>query len=516
MSEKEIAIDLGTTNCVMAHRIESGVIEIIPNLDGQLKTESLVSWASGKPLVGQAAEPDLVLAPKYVARAYKRQMGNRADDNKPLAIITDPSGKDRTAVENSAAALGDLKKSAEKFLGVKVDHVTISFPAYFGDHAREDTKAAAKIAGFREVRLIEEPVAAALYYGLEKGRQENIVVIDFGGGTLDATFLQLSGDGKAKAKFTTGSCELGGTNYTESVMRYMCEAAVKENIVIDSTKDLACFYQNFEKARQGKEMLSRREKVILMPEAKGKRTTVELNREILREIASEFDQQFVDCCRKLAEKVASAGEKIDRVLAVGGSSRLPHVKDMIKDVFNLEVSTDTDPDVVIAKGAAIWSDVCFGGPEREILVGGHKYLSSDISVSTVSAHAICVAVRKPDKGEEEYNDALIAADTELPCQFTQRYAPRHPGQRMVVVKLVQGKPEELSDKSKLIREIKVPIEPSQEDSARIVVKGQYSEEGILSITVLDELLGKPVDDSFVYKTGLSEDEIQMKKKEFEG
>lgn len=512
---KSIAIDLGTTNSVITHRTDGGTIEVIPNLDGQLKTRSITTWASGKPLAGQAAEPDLVLAPNYVARVFKRYMGEVGSDNQPLALLSDPAGKPLTAVDNSAALLSYLKQSAEAYLGCSIDSAVISFPAYFKEPSRDATHSAARIAGFECVRMVEEPVAAALHYGLEKGRDENLVVIDFGGGTLDVTFMQVK-SGSAKARFTTGDSELGGENYTEAILQHACQKAGKEGLVIDSGTDLACFYQNVDKACQAKEMLARRESVVLMPEAGGRRTTVELTRKLLRKIAKEYDQRFMDCCRQLADQVAQANERIDRVLLVGGSSRLPHVKEMVQDVFQITPSTDTDPDLVVAKGAAVWSAVCFGSPDEALVIGEHRYLPSEITITSVSAHAICVAARKADDPSGvEYNHAIVPANTALPCTFKKKYAPLHPSQHMVVVKLVQGQPDQPSESSTLIREIRAPIQPSEKDASRICVQGEYTEEGLLKITVIDELLGQPVSESIVYKTGLSEADIQIKKQELE-
>lgn len=218
-SKKVIGIDLGTTFSEVTHVTEAGIVEVIPNLDGELKTPSIVSYANGKPVVGKAAAPDSILVPKFVIKCGKRQMSEPTHDGKPIPISTVPNGEELTAVDSSAAILAYLKKSAETYLGCKVDSVAVTVPAYFKAFARNNTKAAAKIAGFKEVKILDEPVSAAIFYGLEKGRNEKVGVVDFGGGTLDITLVEIAGS-SVKALITDGDAETGGTNYDEAILRF--------------------------------------------------------------------------------------------------------------------------------------------------------------------------------------------------------------------------------------------------------------------------------------------------------
>lgn len=509
---KLIGIDLGTSFSEIAHLTKSGTLEIIPNLDGDLKTPSIVSWANGKPVVGKAAFPDLTLAPQFVIRCGKRYMGKVTEKHKPIPIITDPSGHEITAVDFSAAILGYLKKSAEEYLGFKVDGVVITVPAYFDRNARDNTKAAAKIAGSIKVRLLDEPEAAAIYDGLDKGRKETLVVVDTGGGTTDVTAMDVNGP-SVSAIATDGDSELGGSNYTEAIFEDMCKKAKAKRIEISAEKDLATFYQNLDRAREAKEMLSRRDKVMLVAEAGGKRVPIELTQKMFRKLAQPFDERFITCCQRLLNELNKRGKRVDRVLLVGGNSRLPHVAEMIEMVFGIKPSKNTDPDLVVAKGAAIWVEVCLGDKEQIFNIGGNRYLASEIDMKTVAAHAICVAARRDKNDPEEYNCVLVPANTSLPHDFKEHFAPVNPGSSKVVVKIVQGKEGELSKNCPLLREITVSIQPSQKDEDRIVLKGRYSEEGLLELTVVDDLLGKPVSDAFIYKTGLSEAEIDQKREQ---
>jgi molecular chaperone DnaK len=509
---KSIAIDLGTDFCKVAHITKSGIVEVIPNKDGDLKTPSIVSWASAKPAVGKGALPDLILNPKHVARRTKRYMGKNTESGKPIPVTPGPDGDDKTAVDTASAILAYLKDSAETYLGEKVDAAVITVPANSDAAARDNTKAAAKIAGFTRVVLEDEPVAAGTYYELEKGRDENAVVADFGGGTTDVTFIEKEGK-KVKATLTENDAELGGGNYEEEMLEWECNEAKPQGIEISAEKDLPNFCMNLDRTREAKEMLSRREEVTLVAEANGKRLPIKFTRQMLREVGRSLDERFVNCCKRLLEKIHSQGKKIDRVLLVGGSTRLPHVPEMAKEVFGMEPSRDTDPDFAVVKGAALLAARHFGDKDQVLKVGEHRYLAAEICVQKVAAHAICVAARKkkPEDDGKEYNVEIVPAGIPLPYDFEERFAPVRPGQSSIIVKIVQGEPEALSDNCPIIRKFTVPIQPCTEDMERILLKGRYTEEALIEMTVVDDLLNKPINVSFTYKAGLSEAEIDEKR-----
>jgi molecular chaperone DnaK len=510
--KKVIGIDLGTTYSEMAHVTQSGAVEVIPNSDGDLKTPSVASVASGKVIIGKAALPDFVLAPQFTARCFKRFMNRNAENDKPIPLLFDPSGREWTAVDFSAAVVGHLKGSAEQYLGVKVESAVITVPAYFTETGRNNTKAAGQIVGFHTVELLDEPVAAALSYGLEKGRDETIVVVDSGGGTTDVTAMEVSGK-STRVIVTDGDSELGGSNYDEAIFAVMCEQARANGIEISAEKDLATFNQNLDRAREGKEMLSRREEVTLVAEAEGKRVPIKFTRQMLAEAGRPLDERFIHCCKSVADELHSRGKRIDRVLLVGGNCRQPHVAEMVQTVFGLEPSKDADPDLVVAKGAAIWAAVCFGSKGQTVAVGERRYLASEIEMKTVAAHAICVAARRDKNDPTEYNCVIVPANTPLPHEFEERFAPVNPGSPEVVVKIVQGQKDEPSENCPLLRKVTVPIRPSDNDENRIKLKGRYTEEGLLELTVVDDLLGRPISDSFVYKAGLSDAEIDQKRRQ---
>lgn len=509
-ARRNLGIDLGTSSSECCHVTKSGVTEPIPNLDGDIKTPSIVSYAGDTPVVGKAAIPDLVMSPEYVIKCGKRSMGHRTDQGKPIPIGRDAAGNEIDAVISSAAILSYLKESAETYLGGDIDHAVVTVPAYFDGAARADTKAAAKIAGLK-VALIDEPQAAATYDGLEKGQDQILVVIDTGGGTTDVTAVEING-GIVETLLIDGDAELGGFNYDEGILGFMRSKGESQGIVISPEKDLATFYQNFDQAREAKEMLSRRDEITFAVQAEGKRVPIKLTRKGYRRIVKAFDSRFVKCCKRLQEAMKKKGKTPQRILLVGGNSRQPHIAEMAKEVFGMEPSRDTDPDMVVAKGASVYAQMHFGEKNSQIVVGGHRYLAQDIKMKTVAAHALCVPARKNTQDENEYNNAIVRAGTPLPFEFEERFSPLDPRQNQVKVKIVQGEPKALSKTATLLKEIEIPIQPSDKEESRILVKGRYTEEGLLELTVTDDLLGKPVSDSFIHSSGLSEEEIDKCRK----
>jgi molecular chaperone DnaK len=510
-----IGIDLGTTFSSVSHVNAAGVVEVIPNQDGDLKTPSIVSVAGRQPVSGRAAKPDVVLKPRSVARLVKRHMGQTTEGGKPIPILTGEDGREWTPVDLSAVILRDLKTGAEKYLGHPVRAAVVCCPASFDSVARENTKAAALIAGFEQVALVEEPVAAATYYGLEKAREEVMVVFDFGGGTLDVTAIRKGQQIETLA--IEGDAELGGSNYDEAILGFMCQELKAKGIEISPEKDLATWYQNLDCACGGKEMLSRREQTTLAAEAEGQRVPIELTQPKLQELGQDLDLRIRGCCDRLKAKLASLGVKPQRLILVGGSTRLPHIPALVQEIFDLEPSADTDPDLVVAKGAALIAAGKFGPEDLRIRVGGHAYLASAARTRTVAAHDLCVAAIRPQSGDThtEYNVPIIRAGTPLPAEEQEAFAPVDAGTTAVRVKIVEGKPNEPSANSKLIGEMEVPVKPSQKDEQRIVVVMKFTDEGLLEVRGWDKVLNQPQQVQFTYRAGLTQEEIDKKRKELQ-
>lgn len=513
-TENLIGIDLGTTFSEVAYLTESGVPEVVPNLDGDVKTPSVVSYAADPPVVGKAALPDVVLNPDKVIRCGKRSMGKRTPAGQLIPLWVSSSGESITPIDFQARILAFQKQSAEQYLGRSVERAVVTIPAYFDELARQDTLQAAKQAGFKEVKLLNEPEAAAICYGLEKNTDEIVVVVDIGGGTTDVTGMQIR-DGKIDVIATDGEAEIGGVNYDESLMQLIQNHALHNKMEISAQIDLALFNVMLERGCQAKELLARRQETVVIIEAACKRIPFTVTRPIFLDAVKELDEKIRACCGRLSEILQQRGKKPTKILMVGGSSRLFQMEALMEGVFGIEPSRDADPDLVVARGAAIWAQVCFGAQDRLLFIGGHRYLASQIQKQTVAAHAICVAARRARSDLEEYNCPLIPANSVLPFDFQEKFAPANPGAASVEIKLVNGKPDELSSRATVIRHIHVPIQPSEHDQDRILLKGCYNEEGLLELTILDELLGTPVNEAFVYKPGIdtpSENVTQIARK----
>jgi molecular chaperone DnaK len=501
-----IGMDLGTSFSVVVHKNAAGTPEVSPNRDGDLKTESIVSLAGDVPVVGRAAKPDLILSPQFVGRVFKRYMG------KPIPLLTDPKGHEWRPEDLSALVLKDMKLSVEAHLGYEVRNVVVTVPAYFGELGREATKAAARMAGFERVVLAEEPVAAATYFHLEKGEDGMIAVIDWGGGTLDVAVVEKNGT-EILSKLVHGDSELGGTNYDEAVLQLMKVRLHEAGAELDSNKDLATWYQNLDRAREAKEMLSKREAVVLVAEAEGKRVPIKFTRADLLRVGADLDERFRKCCREVLEKLGAEKARIRKVLAVGGSMRLFHVSQMLTEIFGITPSLDADPDLVVAKGAAIHAAIAFSQDDRPILVGANWYLPSQIRTQSVSAHSICVAALKADEETDtnEYNVLLIPQGTPLPHEARQSFAPVNPRTGSVTVKIVEGKPGELSGKSTLLKEFEVPVQPSDKSEQCIEVVMKFTKEALLEVEAWDKRLNQRVSVKFTYQAGLSDAEINTRK-----
>jgi len=514
--DKAVGIDLGTTYSSIAYVNASGVVEIIPNRDGEMKTRSLVSVAGAEPVVGLVAERDLVLEPERTAQLFKRCMGSTSDQGKPIPLVTDPQGREWTAVDLSACVLKELKTAAETQLGEPIPNAVITNPAYFDEVAREATKAAACIAGFKQVRLIEEPVAAATHYSLEKGHRELMVVLDYGGGTLDVTAIENTD--RIRAVAIEGDAELGGSNHDEALLEIVVERLRAEGVELSPESDLAAWYQNLDRVREAKEMLARRDPVTLVAEASGKRVPIQLSRAMLRETCKDLEERFRGCCRRLLEALGPRRSEIARVLLVGGSTRLPHIPGLVEEIFGLAPSQDTDADLVVAKGAAVIAASHFHKGDQAICLGGHRYLPSDIRTQTVAAHALCVAALKAQdpSDKREYNSPLIFAGTPLPASAQENFAPVDPRASEVKVKIVQGEPGQPSDTGLLLREFALPVQQGATDDQPITVKMAYTEEGLLEVEAVDRRLNRPQSVTFTHRAGLTEAEIKEKKEQLEG
>jgi molecular chaperone DnaK len=382
---KIIGIDLGTTNSVVSV-MEGGQPVVIPNQEGGRTTPSVVGFAkNGERLVGQVAKRQAVTNAENTVYSIKRFMGRRfnevAEEMKlmPYKVVkgdnddvrVEASGKKYSPPEISAMILGKLKEAAESYLGEKVTQAVITVPAYFNDAQRQATKDAGKIAGLDVLRIINEPTAAALAYGLDRKKNETIAVYDFGGGTFDVSILEV-GDGVVEVKSTNGDTHLGGDNIDQRIIDWLIQEFKKEQ-GIDVSKDMMALQRLKEAAEKAKiELSTLLETEINLPfltaDASGpKHLAIKLTRARFEQMVADIFERSVEPCKKALADAGMQPSQIDEVVLVGGSTRIPKVQEIVRNLFGKDPNRSVNPDEVVAVGAAVQGGV-LGGEVKDVLL----------------------------------------------------------------------------------------------------------------------------------------------------
>src|ERR1700723_3881410 len=382
---KIIGIDLGTTNSVVAV-MQGGEPTVIPNQEGARTTPSVVAITkSGERLVGQVAKRQSITNPENTVYSIKRFMGRRYDEVQeetkrvPYKVTKGPhddarvdiSGKSYTPPEISAMILQKLKSAAEDFLGEKVTKAVITVPAYFNDSQRQATKQAGEIAGMEVLRIINEPTAAALAYGLDKKKEETIAVYDFGGGTFDISILEV-GEGVVEVKSTNGDTHLGGDNIDQRIMEWIITEFKREQ-GIDLSRDQMAQQRLKEAAEKAKmELSTLLESDINLPfitaDASGpKHLTMKLTRARFEQMVEDIVQRSVGPCKQALQDAGVTPQNIDEVVLVGGQTRMPRIQQIVRDLFGREPHKGVNPDEVVAVGAAVQGGV-LGGEVKDVLL----------------------------------------------------------------------------------------------------------------------------------------------------
>jgi len=503
-----LGVDLGTTNTVMAVIDPSGIPKVLPNLAGNLVTPSSVSVASKPPLVGKLAKPDKILNPELVAEQFKKLMDRVAEEGDSIPLLVAPDKTEYTPPMLSAEVLHYEKRSAEKILGCSITKAVIGVPAYFRYRARQATKDAALIAGFEEVLIVDEPTAAATHYGLEKmgKNNEKVAVLDFGGGTFDVSILDVKSTGQIDPVAVDGDPECGGSNIDEILFVKAQDTFAKKGHPLNPSEDLATWYEVLDYCEKAKENLAWTDAAVVPLRIGEERTSIEFTYDELERCSAPIIEVLRNCCLRALEKARIKAKEIDKVVLVGGSTRLRFVPKLAEDIFGQKPKTDADPDMVIALGCAIIGAAHFGKSTDAINIGGHVYLPSAIKSTQIAARDLCVAaVMKKDQGDNrEYNVALIPAGAKLPFEAKQVFTPIKPGASAVAVKLIDGKPDDLSSNYTPLEQVEVQVQPTDEanNEDRIEFTTKMDIEALVHISVRDKLLNKPVPIKFTFHAGL--------------
>jgi len=504
---KIIGIDLGTTNSCVAV-MEGGEPVVIQNAEGGRTTPSVVAFnKDGERLVGQIAKRQAVTNPQNTVYSIKRFMGRRYDEVKreieevPYKVVRGKNDVARVKIgdkeyspqEISAMILQKMKQTVEDYLGQKVTEAVITVPAYFNDSQRQATKEAGEIAGLTVKRIINEPTAASLAYGLDKKKDEKIAVFDLGGGTFDISILEI-GDGVFEVKSTNGDTHLGGDDFDQRVIDWMVDEFLKQEGV-DLSKDPMALQRLKEAAEKAKiELSSMAQTDINLPfitatDSGPKHLSMTLTRAKFEQLCDDLFQRLVEPCRTAMKDAGLSADKIDEVVLVGGSTRMPKVQQIVKELFGKEPHKGVNPDEVVAIGAAIQGGVLSGDVSDVLLL--------DVTPLSLGIETLGGVFTK-----------LIEKNTTIPTRKSEIFSTASDNQPSVEIHVLQGEREMASDNRTLGRFHLDGIPPAPRGVPQIEVTFDIDANGILNVSAKDKATGKEQSIRIEASTGLSKEEIE--------
>ena len=513
---KVIGIDLGTTNSCVAV-MEGGKPKVIENVEGTRTTPSIVAFAKdGERLIGQPAKRQAVTNPENTIFAVKRLIGRRFDDpmtKKDMELVpynitkgangdawVKAGGEDYSPSQISAFILQKMKETAEAYLGEKVEQAVITVPAYFNDAQRQATKDAGRIAGLEVLRIINEPTAAALAYGLDKTENKTIAVYDLGGGTFDISILEV-GDGVFEVKSTNGDTFLGGEDFDSKIVEYLADTFKKDE-GIDLRGDKLALQRLKEAAEKAKiELSSAATTEVNLPfitaDANGPKHLVKtITRADLEKLVEELVKRTLEPCKKAIKDAGVSASEIDEVVLVGGMTRMPRVREVVKDFFGKEPHTGVNPDEVVAIGAAIQAGVLQGDVKDVLLL--------DVTPLSLGIETLGGVFTR-----------MIDRNTTIPTKKSQVYSTADDNQSAVTIRVFQGEREMAADNKMLGQFDLVGIPPAPRGVPQVEVAFDIDANGIVSVHAKDKGTGKEQQIKIQASGGLSDADIDQMVKDAE-